>query len=978
MGLHTLVGIDVGGTNTDAVLIDADAARADVEASILASCKTPTTRYVGDGIARALEKVLEQWTGDERQRILDSLVRINIGTTQFLNAIIERDSQKLSPVALLRLCGPYTRELPGFAGIPPELRHIIEGTTVYLSGGLEYNGTPIAPLDEAEIRRTAAELRSRKIFNIAIVGVHTSLDFTHRQEETVARILTEELGSSAVITLSRDVAGLGLLERENATVINAALRPLAETTVANLRQSLASLGIRAPAFFTQNNGTLISASEAKRLPILTYLSGPINSLTGAAFLSREQGPFEKDVIVVDVGGTTTDTCVLQPTGLPRPAAAFSLLSGARTNFSVPDLRSIGLGGGSLVHVDEETGTVTVGPESVGYQLETRSRIFGGPDLTVTDVVFTKEGAGIGKYAIKPSDAESVKVSADVIRKVDSAVARLLETVIDETKTEAGPVDIILVGGGTFLVPLSIQGAGQIYRPNYGHVANAVGAAMARVSHRIDRIVSVGAESTEEQELSQQCQRTIDEAQAKGVLGPQIVQKTTMALSYSSTRELRIITTAVGDAPFEQSTERNEDVDVDSSKPQHEPNRSLNVTENRTITIADPTREAGLYKPSVFAGKWKLSETDLFFLSEGCGILGCGGGGDPYPSFLSAQSLLRAGESVYVVDPSSISSHGVVPAVGFMGSPDILSERFPSGEELKHSVQSVAQYQNATNALSGVISLEIGGSNGFRGIQAAAWTHTPVIDADLMGRAYPNLWQTTLTRAKIPITPCAVSDAKGNTLIHHRAATHQDVENFLRPLCGEMGNAAGISLALLNGDQIRNSTVHHSLSLAWRLGRAVYIARQEKTSVVDSILAEYPGRLIFSGKIVRVKRAISGGFSRGLVEMVKSSNLGSNNDDDHPVRIEFQNENLRVTRQDKTLAVVPDLITVLDSETGSAVGTQDYRYGLHVFVVALVASPQWSEKEGLAIGGPAAFQLGDEYVPVAEYRAVRSVIDEYGN
>ena len=169
------------------------------------------------------------------------------------------------------------------------------------------------------------------------------------------------------------------------------------------------------------------------------------------------------------------------------------------------------------------------------------------------------------------------------------------------------------------------------------------------------------------------------------------------------------------------------------------------------------------------------------------------------------------------------------------------------------------------------------------------------------------------------------------------------------------NAAGISLALLNGDQVRNSTVHHSLSLAWRLGRAVYIARQEKTSVIDSILAEYPGRLIFSAKIVRVKRAISGGFSRGLVEMVKSSNFGSNNDDDHSVRTEFQNENLRVTRQDKTLAVVRDLITVLDSETGNAVGTQDYRYGLHVFVVALVASLQWSEKEGLAIGWPAAFQ-----------------------
>lgn len=150
-------------------------------------------------------------------------------------------------------------------------------------------------------------------------------------------------------------------------------------------------GTSSISFFTQNNGTPISAFEAKRLLIPTYLSGPINTLTGAAFLCREQGPFEKDVIVVDLSGTTTDTYILQPTGLPRSAAAFSLLSGVRTNFSVTDLCSIGLGGSSLVHVDEETGNVTVGPESVGYQLEIRSRIFGGPDLTVTDVVFAKRG-----------------------------------------------------------------------------------------------------------------------------------------------------------------------------------------------------------------------------------------------------------------------------------------------------------------------------------------------------------------------------------------------------------------------------------------------------------------------------------------------------------------------------------------------------------------------------------------------------------
>lgn len=438
-------------------------------------------------------------------------------------------------------------------------------------------------------------------------------------------------------------------------------------------------------FFTQNNGTLISASEAKRLPILTYLSGPINSLTGAAFLSQREGPFEKDVIVVDVGGTTTDTCVLQPTGLPRPAAAFSSLSGARTNFSVPDLRSVGLGGGSLVHVDQDTGNVTIGPDSVGYELESRSQIFGGSDLTVTDVVSTtKRGSSIRKHITKAYSGGSIEIASDVVDKVEKEIARLLATVIDEVKTEAGLVDIILVGGGIHLVPETIHGVEKILRPSYGHVANAIGAAMARVSHKIDQIVSILQTSSEAQELSRQCQRTLEEASFKGILNAQIVEKRTLALSYSTTPEVRIITTAVGDAPLdipiEQSGQNGTD-DISAHNQDDKRNQDVNFSpRDSSSVIPDLAKNVKDYRPSVSSGKWQLSETDIVFISEGCGILGCGGGGDPYLSFLAALSLVQSGQSIIVVDPTSIPSDAAVPAVGFMGSPDILSERLPSGEE----------------------------------------------------------------------------------------------------------------------------------------------------------------------------------------------------------------------------------------------------------------------------------------------------------
>lgn len=414
-------------------------------------------------------------------------------------------------------------------------------------------------------------------------------------------------------------------------------------------------------------------------------------MTGAAFLCQKEGPFDKDVIVVDVGGTTTDTCVLQPTGLPRPAAAFSSLSGARTNFSVPDLRSIGLGGGSLVHVDQETGNVTVGPDSVGYELESRSQIFGGPDLTVTDVVSTTErGSPILEHLTKKSSEGSIEVVSSVLDKVEKEIARLLATVIDEVKTEAGLVDIILVGGGIYLVPENIHGVSKILRPRYGHVANAVGAAMARVSHKIDQIVSIPQTSSEAQELSRQCQRTLEEASHKGIVNAQVVEKRTLALSYSTTPEIRIITTAVGDAPLDTLVEQgtpteqsgqNDTGEISAQNQDDKWNQGVNASPRHSSSvIPDLAKNVKDYRPSVSSGKWQLSETDIVFISEGCGILGCGGGGDPYLSFLAALSLVQAGQTITVVDPTSVPSSAVVPAVGFMGSPDILSERLPSGEE----------------------------------------------------------------------------------------------------------------------------------------------------------------------------------------------------------------------------------------------------------------------------------------------------------
>ncbi len=254
----------------------------------------------------------------------------------------------------------------------------------------------------------------------------------------------------------------------------------------------------------------------------------------------------------------------------------------------------------------------------------------------------------------------------------------------------------------------------------------------------------------------------------------------------------------------------------------------------------------------------------------------------------------------------------------------------------------------------------------RGIQTAIRTGKPLVDADLMGRAYPNLWQVTPNNAGISLAPAAASDAKGNTLVHVHANTNRDVEDILRAICVKMGQAAGISLGALTGHQVKHHAAQRSISLAWYLGRAVHLARSEKRDIADSILSTYPGKRILTGKIIRVTRDVRGAFTEGSLEIVPfatttpesiaTSGTTLPSSQARRIKITFQNENIHAfdTENRVTLASVPDLIIVLDAEDGRALGTQDYRYGLRVHVIALVGSPQWTEGEGLRNGGPEAF------------------------
>jgi N-methylhydantoinase A/oxoprolinase/acetone carboxylase beta subunit len=342
------IGIDVGGTNTDAVLIE--------DARVVRAVKVPTSEDVTTGILAALASLAASGlvTGGRIDAVM-------IGTTHFINAVIQR--RYLSRVAALRLGLPASASLPPFCDWPEDLAGIVRGGVWMVEGGHDYDGRSFMPLDRDAVRTAAREMKARGLRAVAISASFSPLDPSH--EAAAAGIVAEEI-PDAVITRSSDLGRIGLLERENAGLLNAALADLARETIAGFERAIEGSGIAAPLFITQNDGTVAEASQAMKLPVYSFASGATNSMRGAAYLSGLG-----DAMVVDVGGTTTDVGQLHR-GFPREANSVVRIGGVRTLFRMPDLMSFGLGGGSHVGLDP----LTIGPLSTGYGLLTEGLAFG--------------------------------------------------------------------------------------------------------------------------------------------------------------------------------------------------------------------------------------------------------------------------------------------------------------------------------------------------------------------------------------------------------------------------------------------------------------------------------------------------------------------------------------------------------------------------------------------------------------------------
>jgi N-methylhydantoinase A/oxoprolinase/acetone carboxylase beta subunit len=490
----------------------------------LGGAKRSTSTDILTGVENAIKAALiEAKTASTR---VDVLI---IGTTHFVNALIQRT--KLAQTGLIRMCLPSGSSILPFSDWPKSLVDGMSGSYKLIKGGYEMDGSEITQLDHSELIGAAQELFDLGCKQVAISSVFATVRGDMEQE--AFDVLSKAVPGIS-ITLSKSIGGMGLLERENAAIINASLRPLAKEVVDSFQMLKENISLSCPMFFTRNDGTLIEASEVIELPVLTFACGPTNSMRGAAFLTGL-----KDALVVDIGGTTTDVGEVQD-GFPRLAGTSVMVADVRTNFAMPDVISIGLGGGSIVN---EKDTMSIGPISVGHDLPYKAKVFSGDTLTATDLAVAGGRCKVGE--VMPPPINSLDKLLEIMDKmISDQVAR--------ARTSNKDIPVIAVGGGSVMMPSKVDGL-KVICPPHNDLANAVGAAIAQVSGQVSRVVLLNDSINRDSAIKE----VTDEATKLAVkrhADPKSISVLTvsdMPLSYLPGNNLLINVTVVGDLLMEE-------------------------------------------------------------------------------------------------------------------------------------------------------------------------------------------------------------------------------------------------------------------------------------------------------------------------------------------------------------------------------------------------------------------------------------------
>jgi len=343
----------------------------------------------------------------------------------------------------------------------------------------------------------------------------------------------------------------------------------------------------------------------------------------------------------------------------------------------------------------------------------------------------------------------------------------------------------------------------------------------------------------------------------------------------------------------------------------------------------------------------IAAGELDALATGAWILGTGGGGNPYQGYLNMRRLYAEGCRVELMDPLALADDDLIAVVSTQGAPLVGQERLKDPEVCARPVRLMERYLG--REFRAVMSVEVGGSNAFQPLLVAAVTGLPVVDADAMGRAFPEAQMTSFAAHGLKMYPLTLADIRDNEVIVARAESAKWMERLSRVACVEVGSVAATCKAPRTGREVKECAILYTLSKAIALGQAVAAARQAHQDPVAAVLAAEGGLRLFAGKVHDVARRTTAGFLRGRAELE-----GLGEDAGSRFALEFQNEYIIGRHDDAVRITTPDLICVLDSESGEAVGTESLRYGQRVTVIALPAPPVLLSPAGLELVGPRAF------------------------
>lgn len=352
----------------------------------------------------------------------------------------------------------------------------------------------------------------------------------------------------------------------------------------------------------------------------------------------------------------------------------------------------------------------------------------------------------------------------------------------------------------------------------------------------------------------------------------------------------------------------------------------------------------------------ITHADMADVSMGGAFLGTGGGGDPYIGRLMAEQAIKANGPVSVLDVEALDDDALIVPVAMMGAPTVMLEKLPRGDEAMAALRSLEAVMG--RKASAIFCIEAGGLNSTIPIAVAATAGLPIVDGDGMGRAFPELQMVSMTMFDIHACPMAMSDEKGNALVLN-TVDNLSTEKFARVITVEMGGAGMIALYPMTGAQAKRAILRGSLSLIANIGRIIRTEQAANQNPADRLAADLKGMRLFEGRVCDVDRRTEGGFAKGHAKIE-----GLDSYQGKSLTLRFQNEFLMAEREDGSpCAMTPDLICLLDLETGQPITTEQMAYGYRVIVFGLPCDPKWRSDHGLELVGPKYFGYDIDYEPI---------------